>query len=79
MSSIQMIVVTTLVYSLAFIAASLAFVRLCDTILLHPTRLFWRVKRRETAPKCLTDAAYGNHEYLPLQKVSVMYCVLLPF
>jgi hypothetical protein len=67
MSIIQTITATTVVYSVAFVAAALVFARLCVSVLLHPTRLFWKVKRREKAPACLTDPAYGIHGYLPIE------------
>ena len=73
MGFIQTLTATSLVYSVAFIVACLAFGRLCLSIILHPTRMFWRVKRRQTAPECLTDPAYGIHGYLPIEVRSAPY------
>jgi hypothetical protein len=67
MGFIQTVTATTFVYGAAFIAAGLVLARLCLSILLHPTRFFWRVRRRDTAPECLTDPAYGIHGYLPIE------------
>jgi len=67
MGIIRTLTATTFVYSVAFFVAFLAFSRLWISILLHPTRMFWRVKRRKTAPECLTDPAYGIHGYLPIE------------
>jgi hypothetical protein len=77
MGIIQTITATTFVYSVAFVAAALAFARLCLSILLHPTRVFWKVKRRDKAPECLTDPAYGIHGYLPIE-VKDTYLTLVP-
>ncbi|PNF35311.1 Epoxide hydrolase 4 [Cryptotermes secundus] len=73
MGIIQTIAATTFVYSAACVAAALIFARLCLSILLHPTRLFWKVKRRDTVPACLTDPAYGIHGYLPIEGVKIHY------
>jgi hypothetical protein len=67
MGFIQTLTASSLVYSVACIVACLALGRLCLSIILHPTRMFWRVKRRQTAPECLTDPAYGIHGYLPIE------------
>jgi hypothetical protein len=75
MGIIRTYTATAFVYGIAFIVAYLAFLRLCLTILLHPTRIFWRVKRRETAPECLTDPAYGIHGYLPIEVRSSSVCL----
>lgn len=74
MGIIQRLTATAFVYSVALFVASLAFGRLCLSILLHPTRSFWRVKRRRTAPDCLTDPAYGIHGYLPIEVGNASYC-----
>jgi hypothetical protein len=79
MGIIQTITATTFVYSVACVAAALAFARLCLSILLHPTRLFWKVKRRDTAPACLTDPVYGIHGYVPIEVKNTYLSLILTF
>lgn len=79
MGIIQTIAATTFVYSAACVAAALIFARLCLSILLHPTRLFWKVKRRDTVPACLTDPAYGIHGYLPIEVKAMYLYIILSF
>ena len=76
MGIIRTVTTTAFVYSVAFIVAFLAFSWLCTSILLHPTRIFWRVKRRKAAPECLTDPAYGIHGYLPIEVRSGSFCLV---
>jgi hypothetical protein len=75
MGIIRTLIASAFVYSVAFIVAYLAFLRLSLSILLHPTRIFWRVKRRKVAPECLTDTAYGIHGYLPIEVRSGSVCL----
>lgn len=79
MSIVQTITATAFVYSVAFVAAALVFVRLCVSVLLHPTRFFWKVDRREKAPACLTDPAYGIHGYLPIEVQHMQLTLILSF
>jgi hypothetical protein len=76
MGIIQTLTATAFVYSVAFIVACLALGRLCISILLHPTRIFWRLKIRNAAPECLTDPAYGIHGYLPIEVRIGSFCLL---
>jgi len=33
----------------------------------NPSVKFWRVKRRDTPPDCLTNPDYGQHSYIQLK------------
>jgi hypothetical protein len=75
MSILRTVTATAVVYSVALVAAALVLARLCVSVLLHPTRFFWKVKRRDKAPDCLTDPAYGIHGYLPIEVEHTYTCV----